>query len=119
MLDELGKHLESQAGRAEGLANCLRRCGELVLLLRHWQKAPAADEADPPVRWVEVGSYSVTFNLTPLSVAPIFKRQLEGHPRAWIFTSATLAVGSDFTHYQGWLGLDEAAKPLGVARQTV
>ena len=108
-LDELGRHLESQAGRAEGLANCLRRCGELVLLLRHWQSAPAADEAEPPVRWVEVGSYAVNFNLTPLSVAPIFKRQLEGHPRAWIFTSATLAVGSDFAHYRQALGLDEAA----------
>jgi ATP-dependent DNA helicase DinG len=114
-LDELGTHLESQAGRSEGLANCLRRCGELVLLLRHWQQETkvgsdgTAPDDDPPVRWVEVGSYAVNFNLTPLSVAPIFKRQLEGHPRAWIFTSATLAVGSDFTHYRQALGLDEAA----------
>ena len=45
------------------------------------------------MRWVEVTTYGVSFNLTPLSVAPIFRKQLEGHPRAWIFTSATLAVG--------------------------
>jgi ATP-dependent DNA helicase DinG len=33
---------------------------------------------------------------------------MEGHPRAWIFTSATLAVGSsDFGHYCGELGLIE------------
>ncbi|MCX7167580.1 MAG: ATP-dependent DNA helicase, partial [Rhodocyclales bacterium] len=33
---------------------------------------------------------------------------MEGHPRAWIFTSATLAVGSNFSHYCGELGLSEA-----------
>ncbi|MEW6165949.1 MAG: ATP-dependent DNA helicase [Pseudomonadota bacterium] len=124
LLDELGRHLESQAGRAEGLANCLRRCGELVLLLRHWQQEGNADARSAPtvsppekeglgeegtVRWVEITAYGVSFNLTPLSVAPIFRRQLEGHPRAWIFTSATLAVGSDFAHYRQALGLDEAA----------
>ena len=128
MLDDLGKHLESQAGRSEGLANCLRRCGELVLLLRHWQNAKVSpsgtaltvsppreeglgeeEENLPPVRWVEVTTYGVSFNLTPLSVAPIFRRQLEGHPRAWVFTSATLAVGEDFSHYRNALGLLEAA----------
>ncbi|MDP1651568.1 MAG: ATP-dependent DNA helicase [Rhodocyclaceae bacterium] len=126
ILDELGKHLESQAGRSEGLANCLRRCGELVLLLRHWQNtktgsggttpeevgaggtAPEGEE-EVQVRWVEVTTYWVSFNLTPLSVAPIFRKQLEGHPRAWVFTSATLAVGEDFSHYRNALGLADAA----------
>ena len=60
------------------------------------------------VRWVEVYSQAMSLNLTPLDIAPIFKRQMEGHPRAWIFTSATLAVGNDFSHYCGELGLAEA-----------
>jgi len=113
-LDEFGRHLESQALRSEGLANCLRRCAETVLLLRHWNSAGAGatvredEEDEPPVRWVEVGAYAVTLNLTPLSVAKIFRRQLEGHPRAWVFTSATLAVGKDFGHYRQALGLDAA-----------
>ncbi len=113
-LDELNKHIESQAGRSEGLANCLRRCGETILQLRHWQNQKisgttvSGDEEEVYVRWVEVGSYAVTLNLTPLSVANIFRRQLEGHPRAWIFTSATLAVGNDFSHFQQALGLTEA-----------
>jgi ATP-dependent DNA helicase DinG len=120
-LDDFGRHLESQAGRSEGLANCLRRCGEMVLQLRHWQNAKSFDvkvdaggtaaesEAEAQVRWVEVSTYGVTLNLTPLSVANIFRRQIEGHPRAWIFTSATLAVGNDFSHYQQALGLADAA----------
>ncbi len=113
-LEEFGKHLESQAGRSEGLANCLRRCGEVVAQLRHWQSEKVgaggtAEEEEVQVRWVEVSAYAVIFNLTPLSVANIFRRQLEGHPRAWVFTSATLAVGNDFGHYQQALGLAEAA----------
>ncbi len=60
------------------------------------------------MRWAEVTHYHVTLNLTPLSVAEIFRRQMEGHPRAWIFTSATLAVAGNFAHYQAELGLMEA-----------
>ncbi len=120
-LDEFSRHLESQAGRSEGLENCLRRCAEVIMMLRHWQQAGEPvrklgagetvkedEEDEPPVRWLEVTAYGVSLNLTPLSVAPIFRKQLEGHPRAWVFTSATLAVGKDFGHYRQALGLDEA-----------
>ena len=32
---------------------------------------------------------------TPLFIADIFRKQMEGHPRAWIFTSAALANKTD------------------------
>ena len=102
---ELTTQLESQAERGEGLANCFARAQELALGLKRWR----GDEADADmIRWVEVYSQALSLNLTPLDIAPIFQRQMEGHPRAWIFTSATLAVGNDFSHYCGELGLDEA-----------
>jgi ATP-dependent DNA helicase DinG len=50
----------------------------------------------------------VQLHATPLSIAEIFGKQMEGHPRAWIFTSATLAVKSDFGHYLGQMGLPQA-----------
>src|SRR5258706_14609780 len=34
---------------------------------------------------------------------------MEDGKRAWIFTSATLSVNGDFRHYQGEMGLAEAA----------
>lgn len=116
-LANLLKHLESQAGRAEGLDNCARRTAEMQLRLQRWQASgavPAGTEAEAGedeawVKWIEVYSHSLALNMTPLSVADIFQRQLEGHPRAWIFTSATLAVGGDFGHYCGQLGLVDAA----------
>ena len=100
----LTKHLESQAERSEGLASCVQRAAEMALRLKRWR----AQEDASQVRWVEVFSHALALNLTPLDVADIFRRQLEGHPRAWIFTSATLAVGKDFSHYCGELGLGEA-----------
>ncbi|MBU1237289.1 MAG: ATP-dependent DNA helicase [Gammaproteobacteria bacterium] len=117
-LAEFMTHLDSQADRSEGLANCRMRAHELALAIKRWLKPsePDADEGndgdDVFIKWVEVTKYAVTLNLTPLSVANIFRRQMEGHPRAWIFTSATLAVGSSFGHYCGELGLAEAETGL-------
>ncbi|BCB27155.1 helicase [Sulfurimicrobium lacus] len=104
-LGELVKMLESQAERSEGLKNCWQRGVELVDKLRHWQGEASLDF----VRWVEVFSHALQLNATPLSIAEIFNKQLSGQPRAWIFTSATLAVKKDFSHYQGQMGLLEAA----------
>lgn len=103
-LTALLKHLESQAERSEGLANCLQRCAELQLRLKNWRETEDVTQ----VRWIEVYSQALSLNLTQLDVADIFRRQIEGQPRAWIFTSATLAVGHDFSHYCGELGLMDA-----------
>jgi len=104
-LTELSGVLESQADRSEGLRNCWMRAMEMLDCLGRWQ----AEEDRERVRWVEVFAHSVHLNATPLSIADIFHRQISGHPRAWIFTSATLSVGGDFSHYQREMGLDEAA----------
>ena len=95
--------LETQAERAEGLEKCWQRALELVQRLGQWQKL--AD--DGYVRWAEAFTQSLQLNSTPLDVAEIFKKQMGGHPRAWIFTSATLAVQGKFQHYCSELGLGE------------
>ncbi len=46
---------------------------------------------------------------SPLSVADLFAKQVAESGRAWIFTSATLAVGRDFSLYQRELGLADTA----------
>ncbi|WP_147073476.1 ATP-dependent DNA helicase [Sulfuriferula plumbiphila] len=103
-LDELVAHLETQAQRAPGLENCWQRGRELANMHAKWQE-PAPAES---VRWVEAFSHALGFNTTPLSVAEIFTKQIEGSARAWIFTSATLSVKGDFAHYRKQLGLMEA-----------
>ena len=72
--------------------------------LQRWRNETEADH----VRWVEVFASSLRLNSTPLSVAEVFRKQLAGHPKAWIFTSATLSVRQDFSHYQQQMGLEDA-----------
>ena len=103
-LTELAEVLKSQADRSEGLHNCWIRGLEMLDRLDRWQE----EEDLERVRWVEVFAHSVHLNATPLSIADIFHRQISGNPRAWIFTSATLSVAGDFSHYQREMGLDEA-----------
>lgn len=115
--------LEAQAERAETIEQCHRRAVALCEKLEAWvdpkpPKAPkkegddegkeggSAAAVDERVRWVEVFANSVQLHLTPLSIAPIFSRQRAGQPRAWVFTSATLSVRGNFTHYAAQLGLD-------------
>jgi ATP-dependent DNA helicase DinG len=103
-LDAAAAALRSLAERSEGLANCARRATELLARLERWTE----DDVGDLVRWVEVYTHAVALHMTPLSIAESFRRQLDAAPRAWIFTSATLAVGGDFGHYKGELGLDDA-----------
>jgi ATP-dependent DNA helicase DinG len=103
-LTELNKVLETQAARDPVLEKCWQRGEALLIQLRRWQRA----ENDNLVRWVEVFTQSVQLHATPLSVADGFGKQLNAQPRAWIFTSATLAVKSDFSHYQAQMGLHDA-----------
>ncbi|MBZ0091775.1 MAG: ATP-dependent DNA helicase [Sulfuricellaceae bacterium] len=103
-LEDLVRHLESQAERAEGLENCWKRGVELAGRIRRWRDGTDGSH----VFWLEVSSQSLHFNATPLSIADIFRKQLTANPRAWIFTSATLAVKGDFSHYCAEMGLSEA-----------
>jgi ATP-dependent DNA helicase DinG len=132
-LDALASALASQAERAESLGACLRRARELQNQLARWVTLPADEPdgaaaeqgakpssagegpredktaqgtSDDVIRWIEVFSHTVQLHETPLSVAPIFAKQRAGVPRAWVFTSATLSVRGDFTHYAAQMGLD-------------
>jgi len=103
-LSALHTLLELQADRSEGLANCLRRSQELASRIAEWRNSLEQDK----VRWVEIFHASLQLNSTPLSVAQIVRRQLTDSGRAWIFTSATLSVKGDFSHYQAEMGLESA-----------
>jgi ATP-dependent DNA helicase DinG len=96
--------LETQAERGPALASCWQRAITLEARLKSWK----AGDDDNLVRWVEVYTQSVQLHATPLSIAEIFGKQMQGRPRAWIFTSATLAVKEDFSHYLKQMGLPHA-----------
>ena len=106
-LAELREMLESQSGRAQELANCLERADEFASRMAGWRGDGAGGPVEGYIRWAEVFGHSLAFHLTPLSVAQIFREQVFAQKRAWIFTSATLAVKGEFGHYQTELGLTD------------
>jgi ATP-dependent DNA helicase DinG len=120
-LRELRQPLEAQAERSEGLASCARRAGMAYAVLARMM----GSEPNDAVRWVEAFAHAVRLHATPLSSAELFSRQMQDHPRAWVFTSATLAVGEEFGHFTGELGLAAQAvtarwaSPFDFARQAL
>jgi ATP-dependent DNA helicase DinG len=103
-LAALAEPLAAQAERSEGLAACQRRAATAQATLARMREADGAQE----VRWVEAFAHGAQLRVTPLSCAELFRKQMADHPRAWIFTSATLAVGEDFGHFTRELGLENA-----------
>jgi len=133
-LERLTGVLETNAERAETIDALVRRAKELRAKLGAWVTAAAtlraalqsgggprhASEAQPDldageddprdhVCWIDAYASSVQLHRSPLSIAPIFTRERESYPRAWIFTSATLAVKNDFSHFTEQLGLTDVA----------
>jgi ATP-dependent DNA helicase DinG len=111
--------LQEQAERSEGLGACARRAAAALGVLARLRE----DDERADVRWVEVFGQAARLNITPLSSAELFARQMSDHPRAWIFTSATLAVGEDFGHFTRELGLQADARrwasPFDFANQAL
>ncbi|WP_099611430.1 ATP-dependent DNA helicase [Vibrio fujianensis] len=56
--------------------------------------------------WFDTTPRHFSLHITPLSVADKFQEQITLKEGAWIFTSATLAVQDDFSHFTHRLGLE-------------
>ena len=63
-------------------------------------------------------------SLLPFDIAARFQALIAAHPCSWVFTSATLSLGEDFTPFTGRLGLDDCStlkidSPFDYARQSL
>ena len=110
-LEVLTGALEAAVERGPGMARMAERARTVCTRWSGWFSEDAVDGAkdvEPSVAWAEVHLASLTLHKTPLSVAEPFTRYRDGTARAWIFVSATLAVGEDFSHFVQMLGLSES-----------
>jgi ATP-dependent DNA helicase DinG len=114
----VAKALRAQEERAEEIRNCRVRAETLLARVGDWREADARPREDAygepvddsaVVRWIEAYPHSAVLYFTPLDVGRIFRAQIDEAKRAWVFTSATLSVNGDFSHYQGEMGLGDAA----------
>jgi ATP-dependent DNA helicase DinG len=109
-LDRLAAEMQLFAERSEDVAVVARRAETAADCVGRWKAGFSGDDDETRqwIRWIDVGAQGFQLHASPLSVADVFRRQVDQTGRAWIFTSATLAVGRDFSHYTGQLGLGDA-----------
>lgn len=93
--------LEDFAARGKSLDNCFRRVAELLDATGKFQDG--ADAAS--VQWLELRGRGFLLHQTPLDVAGLFQQGLDPELHPCIFTSATLSVAGDFSHFAARLGL--------------
>ncbi|NCF14167.1 MAG: ATP-dependent DNA helicase [Gammaproteobacteria bacterium] len=65
----------------------------------------AAEDSWDGLRWLEINPRSLRLHLTPLDVSSKLNGLIDNGFQSWIFTSATLAVGEDFSHFGSRMGL--------------
>ena len=87
-----------------GLKQAARRAAKLAESLEEIVDAGV----DDGLRYAEAGRGSFTLAFTPFEVATRLGDLMRAQGGAWIFTSATLAVGEDFSHFLGRIGAPAA-----------
>ena len=83
-----------------------------------------ADDNDGSVLWYELTARGFRLSRTPLDVAGPLAQHRARSQAAWVFTSATLAIGGRFEHYAIKLGLSKprtllAPSPFDWPRQAL
>lgn len=106
MLAGLRDVLEIASDRGPGAENCYNRALRFIARLDLF--GDASEDVDFQwIRWFETTTRGATLNATPVTVAEPFQAMTGAYARAWIFTSATLSVNGDFSHFKRELGIPD------------
>ncbi len=109
LLDSLRGALEIASTRGKGLESCFKRADQHAQSLARFVENPADGEY---VHWYETYRTGFSLNMTPMTVADPFQRAMQSMAASWVFTSATLAVGGDFSHFKNGLGIVDTEELL-------
>ncbi|MEM1411349.1 MAG: ATP-dependent DNA helicase, partial [Pseudomonadota bacterium] len=101
---DLAQPLDALEGASRGIDACRDRRAELQGLFDLLDSSSGAGV----VRWYERRGRGFGLHITPLDVSEIFQAYRDELDAAWVFTSATLSVKGDFSHFTEALGLGDA-----------
>ena len=104
-LTEFAELLEKASVAGEGLTRCYERALELS---QDCRKMSDDSQDSDQVRWVEVARRTFRIHETPLDIGNELINYFGNKDQARIFTSATLSIDGDFSHYQQLTGLDSS-----------
>ncbi len=115
-IEDLGADLGALAtelealGAGAGVANCVRRTRASAAALA---ELVATEDANG-VRWAEAAHGGFALQFTPFEVAARLRAAVDDGGATWIFTSATLAIAGDFSHFAARIGFEDA-RTLAIA----
>ncbi|CAD7384254.1 ATP-dependent DNA helicase [Xanthomonas arboricola] len=132
-LARLGEALLPLREASPGFDGCCARAQEALARLSRWlgEDVPVPDfeqelpeTVDNDVLWYELSPRGFRCQRTPLDVSGPLREHREKSHAAWVFTSATLAVGGEFDHIAQRLGLSDPVtllqpSPFDWARQAL
>ncbi|MGI9290903.1 MAG: ATP-dependent DNA helicase, partial [Gammaproteobacteria bacterium] len=102
-LDEVIIWVDAQGDPGPGLQRCKERASNAIETI---ESIMSADET-AGLRWIGLTPRGFVLNYTPVEVAESLSKLLDAQDCSWVFTSATLAVKNDFTHFINRLGLHD------------
>ncbi len=106
-LAELRSRLESM----RGILQSRSPEGAMAEAERDFPAAHAKRRAPRPdgrAGWIRTMRGGVSLNLTPVEIAEDFQRLARETEAAWVFSSATLGMDGDLSHYAARLGVEDA-----------
>ncbi|MGR9091347.1 MAG: ATP-dependent DNA helicase [Gammaproteobacteria bacterium] len=101
--------LEIASERGPGAENCYNRALRFLARLDLF-RGEDEDVDYQWIRWFETTTRGATLHATPVTVAEPFQSMTGAYATAWIFTSATLSVNGDFSHFKRELGMSDAVE---------
>ena len=107
-LDAALSALEDAIGRLADSSAEIDKLHERLIEARERLCHLSGDDAWDGLRWLDVTTRSIRLYLTPLDVSDTLRSLINAARQAWVFTSATLAIGEDFGHFVSRLGLNGA-----------
>lgn len=106
---QLGKFAETLEGAAV-VGEALARCHERAVELSQTCYQLSDDSGDETmVRWVEMARRTFRIHETPLNIGAALGSYFGSNQHTRIFTSATLSVDGDFSHFQQLAGITDSA----------
>jgi len=116
----LSAHLKTLEKASRGMESCASRAERCLEIFRELRDANDSSN----VYWFENFKRTFVMHATPLNVADAFAERRALEDCAWIFTSATLSVAGDFSHFLGRMGLEASSthrlsSPFDFRRQAV
>ncbi len=104
-LARVAENLAAASAAGDGLESCFQRAQDMLDRLDQFRDGGLRDH----VRWFETFRHGFTLSTTPLDVSRPFLERAELDEHSWIFTSATLTIDGNFSHFLSQFGLVDAA----------